>query len=80
MCVSAGPLLSGEAGSGAEGCVAVPDPSCMVRRGPKSLDTWQRWSPPRRRGGVQSLKHVAASGPSLSKKAGSDAVVARGSA
>jgi hypothetical protein len=78
--VSAGALFGGEAESGAEGRIAVSDSSWMVRRGPEPLGTWQHRSPPRRRGGVRSLGHVAASEPSLSKEAGSGAAVARGNA
>jgi hypothetical protein len=76
--VSAGALLGGEAGSGAEGCVAASDPFWMVRRGLEPLGTWQRWSPPWRRGRVRSLGHVVAPEPSLSREAGSDVAVARG--
>jgi hypothetical protein len=62
--VSAGPLLSGKAGSGVKRCVVAPDPSQMVRQGLKPLGTWQRWSPPRWRRGIWSLGHVAAPVPS----------------
>jgi hypothetical protein len=60
--------------------VAAPEPSWMVRRGSEPQDTWQCRTPPRRKGGVRSLRHVATSEPSLSREAGSGAVVARGSA
>jgi hypothetical protein len=79
MRISAGPLLSGEAGFDVERRMTVSDPSWMVKGGLEPLGTWQRRSPPRRRGGVLSLRHVAASEPSLSREAGSDAAVARGS-
>jgi hypothetical protein len=51
----------------------------MVRQSLEPLGTWQRRSPPRQRGGVQSLGHVTAPKPSLSKEAGFGAVVACGS-
>jgi hypothetical protein len=78
--VSAGPLLSGEVGSDAEGHVVALDPSWMAGRGPEILGMWQLQSPPRQRGGVQSLGHVAGLEPSLSREAGSGATVARGTA
>jgi hypothetical protein len=65
--VNVGPLLSSETGSNAEGRVTASDPSWTTRRGPEYLDTWQHWSPLRRRGGVRSLE------------AGSGITVARGS-
>jgi hypothetical protein len=80
MRVSVGALCSGEAGSGTEGRVAASDPSWMVRQGPEPLATWQHWSPPRRRGGVRSLGHVAALESSLSREVGSSDAVACGSA
>jgi hypothetical protein len=67
-------------GSGAEGRVAEPDLSWMVRWGLGPLGMWQHQSPPRRRDGVKRLGHVAAPEPSLSREAGSGATVARGSA
>jgi hypothetical protein len=60
--------------------MAAPDPSWMARWGAEPLGTWQRWSHPRWRGGIQSLGHVVASEPSLSRVVGSVAVVAHGSA
>jgi hypothetical protein len=51
-CVSAGSLLSDDAGSGAKGRMVAPDPSWMTRGALEPLGTWQRWSPPRRRGGI----------------------------
>jgi hypothetical protein len=60
--------------------VAASDPSWIVRRGPEPLGMCQRHSPLRRRGGVRSLGHVATPEFSLSREAGSGAVVARGSA
>jgi hypothetical protein len=79
MHVSARPHLSGEVGPGAEGRVAALDPSWMARRGSEPLGTWQCWSPPRWKGGVQSLGHVATSEYSQSREVGSGAAVARDS-
>jgi hypothetical protein len=50
--VSVEALLDGEAGFDAEGRVAAPEPSCMLRQGPEPQDMWQCRSPPRWRGGV----------------------------
>jgi hypothetical protein len=47
----------------------------MVRRGQEHLGRWQHRSPPKQRGGVWSLGHMAAPEPSLSRDAGSGAVV-----
>jgi hypothetical protein len=52
----------------------------MVRRGPDPQDTWQCQTPPRRRGGVRSLGHMAMLEPSLSREAGSSAAVPPASA
>jgi hypothetical protein len=77
--VSVGPLLSGEAGLSAEGRMAATDPSWMMRQGPEPLGMWQRQNPPKRRGGVWSLGHMAVPEPSLRREEGSCATVARGS-
>jgi hypothetical protein len=45
--VSARPLLSDVAGSGAEGHMVESYPSWTVRRGLEPLGTWQRRSPTR---------------------------------
>jgi hypothetical protein len=78
--MSASEPPKGEAGSDAERRVAAPEPSWMARQGPEPLGTLQCQSPPRRKGGVQSLGHMEASEPSLSRGAGYGAAVARASA
>jgi hypothetical protein len=45
-------LPCGEAGSGAEGYVTVPEPTLARRRGLEPLDTWQRQSSPQLGGKV----------------------------
>jgi hypothetical protein len=53
-CGDAEALPSGEAGSGAVGHVATPDPSRAGMRGPELWDMWRRRSPPERGGEIRS--------------------------
>jgi hypothetical protein len=46
----------------------------MVRRGPEPQDMWQHRSPPRQRGGVQSLRACGSAGARLGGGAGSRAL------
>jgi hypothetical protein len=46
MCDGPGALLRMEAGSGAVGRVAVPEPYRARRRDPEPQDAWQHQSPP----------------------------------
>jgi hypothetical protein len=77
--VSVGSLLSSEVRSDAKGHMAASDPSWMAREGPEPLGMWQRRSPPRKKGGVWSLRHVAVLEPSLSREVVSGTAVACGS-
>jgi hypothetical protein len=72
-------LLSSEARSSAEGRVVGLDPSWMARGDLEPLGMWRHQSPPRQRGGIQSLGHVVVPEPSLGREVGSGTMVARGS-
>jgi hypothetical protein len=43
---SVGAIPNREAGSEAVGRALAPEPTLAGRRGPKSWDAWQHWSPP----------------------------------
>jgi hypothetical protein len=53
--VSTGALLGGVVGSDVEGHMVASEPSWMVRWGLEPQYTWLCRSPPRQRGGVQSV-------------------------
>jgi hypothetical protein len=70
---SIGALLSWEAGSGAMGHMAAPEPASIGRQGPESCDMWQHWSPPEQRGRVQRRGARGSAGAHLGREAGSKA-------
>jgi hypothetical protein len=66
-------LLNREAGSGAAGNVAAPDPSRAGMQGPEPRGTWPRRSPPEQGGMVQSHGARGSAGALMSREAGSGA-------
>jgi hypothetical protein len=68
-------LSSREAGSGAAGHVAAPEPSRAGRWGPESRGTWQHRNPPEQGGRVRSRRTCGCAGALSSREAGSGAVV-----